>query len=172
MGFLSVGISGFGGTLPWARRMVVERRGWLSASEFTDLLSLCQFLPGPNVINLAVALGARFHGPIGSLVAFSGLMAAPITIILFLGAAYARFAGVPIVRHAFAGLAAAAAALVLATALKIAAPLRDKPWAMGVGAMTFAAITLLHASLPVVLLIAAPVSILLAWRDRARAQRA
>ena len=61
-GFFSIGICGFGGTLPWARRMVVEQRGWLAASEFTDLLALCQFLPGPNIVNFAVCLGARFRG--------------------------------------------------------------------------------------------------------------
>ena len=167
-GFLSVGVCGFGGTLPWARRMVVERRGWLSAGEFTDLLSLCQFLPGPNVINLSVALGARFHGALGSIAAFFGLMTAPMAIILALGAAYARLASFPVVQHAFAGLSAAAGALVLATALKIAAPLRCRPGAIGVGLLTFASITLLHASLPLVLLTVGPLSILLSWREHRR----
>jgi chromate transporter len=171
-GFLSIGICGFGGVLPWARRILVERRGWLTPAEFTDLLSLCQFLPGPNVINLSVALGARFHGPLGSLAAFSGLIAAPMAIVLGLAVAYARLGGLPVMQHAFAGLAAAASALVFATALKIAAPLRHKPWAVGVGLLTLAAITVLHASLPLVLLAAAPISILLAWRNRASVLRA
>ena len=60
-GFLGIGLTGFGGVLPWARRMVVDQRRWLSASEFLDLLALCQFLPGPNVVNLSVALGSRFR---------------------------------------------------------------------------------------------------------------
>jgi len=64
-GFFSIGICGFGGVLPWARRMIVEQRRWLTAAEFTDLLALCQFLPGPNIINLSVALGSRFRGPRG-----------------------------------------------------------------------------------------------------------
>jgi|GEM_PF-4986982 len=49
LGFLSVGICGFGGALRWARRMVAEQRRWLTSSEFTDLLGLCQFLPGPSL---------------------------------------------------------------------------------------------------------------------------
>jgi chromate transporter len=36
--------------------MVLERRRWLSGAEFTELLSLCQFLPGGNIINLSVAI--------------------------------------------------------------------------------------------------------------------
>ena len=42
--------------------MLVERRGWLTATEFADLLGLCQFLPGGNVVNLSVAVGMEFRG--------------------------------------------------------------------------------------------------------------
>ena len=58
-GFSRVGLSGFGGVLPWARRLLVETEAWLTAEEFNVLLGLCQFLPGPNVVNLAVAEGSR-----------------------------------------------------------------------------------------------------------------
>ena len=161
-GFFSVGITGFGGVLPWARRMVVEQRHWLEPAEFTDLLALCQFLPGPNVINLSVALGARFRGVPGALSAFAGLMAAPMTIIILLGLIYERYATVPMVRHMFAGLAAAASGLVLATALKIAAPLRHDLRAVAIAALTFAAVALLHAPLVPAMAVLAPASILLA----------
>ena len=60
--FFLVGILGFGGVLPLARRTIVERRRWLSPAEFTDLLSLCQFLPGANITNLSIALGGRGTG--------------------------------------------------------------------------------------------------------------
>ena len=161
-GFFSVGVTGFGGVLPWARRMVVEQRRWLEPAEFTDLLALCQFLPGPNVINLSVALGARFRGVPGAVAAFAGLMAAPMTIIILLGLIYERYAAVPMVRHSFAGLAAAASGLVLATALKIAAPLRHDLRAVGVAVLTFAAVALLHAPLVPAMAVLAPASILLA----------
>ena len=78
LGFLSVGMYGFGGVLPWARRMIVEQKRWLTAAEFTDMLGLCQFLPGGNIMNLTIALGARFHGAPGAVTAFAGLMAAPV----------------------------------------------------------------------------------------------
>src|SRR5574343_423853 len=57
LGFAAVGLSGFGGVLPFARRMLVEQRRWMTGEEFNAQLGLCQFLPGPNVINLAVAVG-------------------------------------------------------------------------------------------------------------------
>ena len=54
-----LGLTAFGGALPLARRMVVEKHRWLSGAEFTDLLGLCQLLPGGNIINLSVAPGVK-----------------------------------------------------------------------------------------------------------------
>jgi len=65
-GFFIVGVCGFGGVLPWARRLIVEQRRWLTAAEFTEMLGLCQFLPGGNIMNVTIALGARFRGVAGA----------------------------------------------------------------------------------------------------------
>jgi chromate transporter len=169
MGFFTVGVCGFGGVLPWARRMVVEQRRWLSAAEFTDMLALCQFLPGPNIINVSVAMGLRFRGLAGAAACFVGLMAAPMAIVILLGIFFAHYRDVPAVRHAFAGLAAAASALVLATALKIAAPLRHRIDGMVVAAVTLGAIAYLRIPMLPVLLVLAPVAILVAWYLQSRA---
>jgi chromate transporter len=163
-GFFAVGLCGFGGVLPWARRMVVEQRHWVSETEFTELLGLCQFLPGGNIINLSIAIGARFAGAPGSVAAFTGLMAAPMAVVIGLGFLYDRYSDLPMVAHGFAGLAAVAAALVLATALKIAAPLRGRPLGIVIAVITFAAIALLRWPLPPVLVVLAGASIVLAWR--------
>jgi chromate transporter len=161
LGFLKVGMFGFGGVLPWARRTAVEQRRWLTAGEFTDMLGLCQFLPGGNVMNVTIALGARFHGAVGALVAFVGLMAAPVACVLVLGVIYDQYAQHPVVRRAFAGLAAAASALVLANALKIAAPLRSQPIGIAVAAATFGSIAIMRWPMPPVLVVMAGVSTLL-----------
>jgi chromate transporter len=163
LGFLSVGLCGFGGVLPWARRMVVEQRHWLSAGEFTDLLALCQFLPGPNIVNVSVALGLRFRGLAGSVACFIGLMAAPMAIVITLGVFFAHYRDVPAVRHGFAGLAAGASALVLATALKIAAPLRQRVDGIVVAVVTLAAIAFVRLPMLPVLLVLAPLAVLIAW---------
>jgi chromate transporter len=167
LGFFSIGICGFGGVLPWTRRMVVEQRRWMSAGEFADLLGLCQFLPGGNVLNLSVAVGARFQGPAGAVAALTGLMAAPMAIVIGLGLLYDRFSGLPEVRHLFAGLAATAAGLVLATGVKIAAPLRERPLGILIAAGTLLAVAGLRWPLPPVLIGGVVLSLLLAWRFRA-----
>ena len=164
VGFMLIGMCGFGGVLPWARRMVVEQRRWMTPAEFTDLLGLCQFLPGGNIMNFSIGMGARFRGPVGAAAALTGLMSAPVAIVLVLGLVYDRYSGLPTVRHAFAGLAAAASALVLANALKIAAPLRTRPLGLAMAVLTFVVIAVLRLPLPPALPVLAAVSTLLLWR--------
>ena len=161
LGFLSIGIIGFGGVLPWARRMMVEQRGWLTPAEFTDLLGLCQFLPGPNIVNLAVALGSRFRGLPGAVAAVVGLISLPMVVVIALGAVYAAWRDHPVVARAATGLAAAASGLVVATALKIAAPLRGALMGIAIALVVIAAIAVLHLPLVPTMLVLAPISILL-----------
>ena len=164
LAFFTAGVVAFGGALPMVRRMIVERQRWLTAAEFTDLLALCQFLPGPNAVNLTVAVGARFRGAPGALAALAGLLAAPMAIAIGLGSAYARYGELPLVHRAFAGLAAAAAGLVLAMACKIAWPLRSRPVDMAVAAVAFTAIALVHLPLLPTMLALVPIGIALQHR--------
>src|SRR5947208_15707262 len=89
--FALVSLCGFGGVLAWSRRMLVEQRQWMTAKEFNASYALCQFLPGPNVVNLSVIFGGRIRGPLGSLVALVGLIGPPFVIVSVLAVAYARF---------------------------------------------------------------------------------
>jgi chromate transporter len=158
-GFLMLGLTGFGGVLPLARHMLVDERRWLSAAEFTELLGLCQFLPGGNIINLSVATGLRFRGIPGALASIVGLIAAPTAIVLVLGVIYARFRTEPHVVHMFAGLAAAAAGLLVSMAVKLATPLWRKPLGIAIAVIVFGAIAGFHLPLVPTMLIMAPVSI-------------
>ena len=160
-GFFVAGITGFGGVLPVARRLIVEDRRWLSGAEFTELLALCQFVPGANVCNMSVALGFRFHGLLGALAAVTGLLAAPVPIALGLGGLYAEYRHIPIVQRGFIGLAAAAAGLILGTAFKIAWPLRGKWRSVLVVGIVIVVIDGLRLPLLPAMLVLAPFSVLL-----------
>jgi chromate transporter len=164
--FFIVGVYGFGGVLPWARRMIVEQRKWLTPAEFTEMLGLCSFLPGGNIMNVTIALGARFRGIAGAAACFLGLMTAPVAIVIALGVAYDRYGNLPSVRQGFVTLSAAAAAYVLATAWKIAAPLRGKKLAIGLAACTFVAIAVLRLPLIAAMPVLTIGSSVLLWRFR------
>jgi chromate transporter len=166
LGFLKVGLSGFGGVMPFARRMIVEERRWLTEAEFLDVLSLSQFLPGPNIVNVSVIVGRRFGGVTGSLAATGGLMLMPLVIVLALATLYAQYAQLQALRHALDGMSASASGLIVATAIKLARPIRGSAWQIAVCAAVFAAIALARVPLLWVLLAACPLSFALAWRTR------
>ncbi len=166
-GFLTLGLIGFGGVLPMTRRMIVEERGWLTAPEFADLLGLCQFLPGGNVINLSVAVGLRFRGVPGAVASLVGLLLAPSVIVILLGIIYDRFAADPAVRHVFAGLAAAAAGLLVALSFKLLLPIWRRPVPLGLAVLCFLAIAVFRVPLLLTMVVLAPVSILVRHWTRA-----
>jgi chromate transporter len=164
-GFLWLGMIGFGGVLPLARRMLVENRRWLSPSEFTELLGLCQFLPGGNIINLSVAVGLQFRGVRGAFAALLGLIAMPTVVVVMLGMVYDRFQDDPHVRHMFAGLAAAAAGLLCSMAIKVAWPLRGNLVGIIIAALCIVAIAVLRLPLLPTMVVLAAISITAAWRQ-------
>jgi chromate transporter len=166
LGFLFVGLRGFGGVLPWARQMIIEERRWLTEEEFTELYSLCNLLPGPNIVNVSIALGARFEGPLGSIAAFSGLMSAPMAIVLALGALYQRYHALPELGPLLHNLSAAAAGMVLAAGFKMAKPQWKKPLSVAIALLAFIAVGLLHWPLGWVVLALVPTSLALHWRLR------
>ncbi len=161
--FLAMGLTSFGGVLPWARRMLVEERAWLTSEEFLDGLSLGQILPGPNVVNLSIMVGARFHGAAGAVLAFSGLMLAPLAIILLLAVLYAEYGHLSAVQRAFSGTAAATAGLIVAMGLNMLDK-QPKSWrSVGIAILAFIGAGALGLPLLTVLTVLAPISIILAW---------
>ena len=57
LSFLQIGMFSFGGgyaALPLIQEQVVTQHGWLSRSEFTDLITISQMTPGPIAVNFAV----------------------------------------------------------------------------------------------------------------------
>jgi chromate transporter len=166
--FLLVSLSGFGGALPWARRMIVERRRWMTTEEFNEAFALSQFLPGPNTVNFAVVFGARFGGAAGAVLAFIGLLGPPLVIVTVLAFLYERFGDIATLGHILAGVAAAAAGLLVAVVAKMAAPLFTKQWnsASLVAILAFTGVAIMHWPLPYVFLSLAPFSVALAWLRR------
>ena len=159
LGFQSIGARAFGGVLPWAHRVMVEERRWLAEEDFAEVLALCQFLPGPNVGNVSVVLGRRWFGPLGSAVAFAGLMALPLVWVFGLALLYADFSSYPGVKAVVTGVGIAGGGLFIGTALKLAKPLAQKPWGIALAASCFGVIAIGRVSLFAVL----PVAALVGW---------
>lgn len=164
LAFNRLAIRGFGGALPWAQRTLVEEERWLSNREFVEMLTLAQVLPGPNVCNLALMVGDRFHGLRGALAAIAGMFAAPMAIVLALAIFYSGFADQPQVAAALRGMGAVSAGLIAGIAVKaLQAQVPGRiGWVMVVA--SFAAVGVLRWPLPWVMAALGPLSVWLAWR--------
>jgi chromate transporter len=167
LGFLKIGLLGFGGIAPWARHVIVEERQWVTDKEFAAILGIGQILPGPNTMNAAVMLGDRFQGIPGVLLCLAGQMAMPLVIVTSLAAAYERFAAIPEVRAALIGAAAGAAGLVLGTALKMFQKIKPSPLALLIAVIPFLTVGVLGWPLVPVVCAVVPLSIAAAaWERR------
>src|SRR5712691_2431762 len=102
------GIGG-GGGLVWARRIAVEERRWISEHDFADIVSLCQFMPGPNIVGIAVCIGTKLRGWIGAIAAVGGFLLIPWVIGFAIGVWYLQNVHHPVLRNILGGVAATAA---------------------------------------------------------------
>lgn len=88
--FFKLGLTSFGGPiahLGYFRREFVERRRWLSESQYAQLLALCQFLPGPASSQMGFSLGLLRAGFAGAFAAFAAFTL-PSAILMFAFAAW------------------------------------------------------------------------------------
>jgi chromate transporter len=73
MTFLKLGFTSFGGPVAhigYFRKELLEKRGWVSESQFAQLLAICQFIPGPASSQMGFALGLLRSGWAGAFSAF------------------------------------------------------------------------------------------------------
>src|SRR5579872_1055810 len=163
--FALISLSGFGGVLYWSRRMMVDERKWMTAEEFNEAYALCNFLPGPNIVNFSVVFGRQVGGISGAVVALLGLLGPPFLLVMLFGVLYAAYGDIAALQRILAGVAAAAAGLTISTSLKMAGPLlRERPGlAQGLAVVAFVAVGLMRWPIYWVLGVLIPGGIALAW---------
>ncbi|WP_283148179.1 chromate transporter [Silvimonas soli] len=161
--FAAMGLQGFGGVMPWARRILVEQRGWVDNREFTELFSLSQILPGPNICNLASILGYRWCGLRGAAAALLGLLGPSALVVLAIGVFYEHVQAHPAVAGAVRGMSSVAVGLVIATGIKMAQT-QPRTWRVAaLGLASLVAVGLLHWPLLWVLSVLIPLALALEW---------
>src|SRR5262245_53045090 len=170
--FLKVSLFGVGGGggLVWARRIGVEQRRWINEQEVADIVSLCQFMPGPNIIGIAVCTGARLRGARGALAAIAGFLLTPWAIGFTLGVVLLQHAHLPLLRSILGGLSATAAGLLIATGIKMLMPHRGRAAALIFAGLAFGLMAVGKLPLLVVLFGLLPLSIGVAGLEHRRAR--
>lgn len=169
--FTWLALQGFGGVLAVVQRELVEKKRWMGREEFVEEWAVAQIMPGPNVVNLAMMVGARHFGLPGALAALAGMLSAPLVVVVLLALAYTHYADNPHMAGALRGMGAVAAGLIMATGVKLVPALRSNVLGRGLcavlGGLCFAGIALLRWPLAYVLFGLGAVGCALAWRRMA-----
>ncbi len=165
--FSGLAMQGFGGVLAITQRVLCEQRRWLTQTEFVEILSMGQILPGPNVCNLSLIIGDRFFGWRGAFAALAGMMFFPLVTVLIVAAVFGHISQFQAVAGALHGMGAVAAGLIGGTALKLAAQLKSSPMGLmacgALGIAVFALVVWAHVPLLPLLLTAGPLACAWAW---------
>ncbi len=133
-------LQGFGGVFPVAQRVLVEERKWFTPQVFLEEWAVAQVLPGPNIVNLSVMLGARCFGAMGAFMAVAGIFSMPALLLILIAIFFEQFREYPAIAGALHGMGAVSAGLIGGTSLKMAASLKTHPLTF-FGAITFTVIT-------------------------------
>jgi len=119
--YFKIGLFGFGGgyaMLSLIQDEVVNKHGWLSFQEFTDIVAISQVTPGPIGINSATYIGYTATGSVwGSIVATLAVCLPSFIIVLSIAHIYRKFRSNKYVDNAFKGLRPATVGLIAAAAL-------------------------------------------------------
>jgi len=113
--FLQVGLFSIGGglaALPLIQNQIVSVHGWLTLSEFVDIVSIAEMAPGPISINAATFVGIRVAGIPGAIVATAGSIFPSCVIVITLAYLYQRYKSLTIIQGILSGMRPAVVALI------------------------------------------------------------
>jgi chromate transporter len=147
--FLRLGFTSFGGPVAhigYFRREFVERARWLDDTAYGEIVALCSVLPGPTSSQVGIALGARRAGPLGGLLAWVAFSSPSALAMGALGCA-AHLTRID-ATGPLQGLAAVAAAVVLAAVIAMARSLLRAPYAYVAALLAFGATFVVDARAP------------------------
>lgn len=135
LSFLKIGLFGFGGGLAILSLIQheVERMGWLTQSEFVDIVAISQVTPGPIGINCATYVGYTATGNVlGSIVATSAIVLPSLVIMLAISKVYfvlnTRFQQSPYFQNTMHFLRLSVLGLIAAAALCLMTPTSFIDW--------------------------------------------
>lgn len=138
--FTLMALQGVGGVLVIVQHELVNRRKWLTQAQFVEEWSVAQVMPGPNVVNLCLMLGGKYFGLAGALAAVSGLIMAPMLLVLTLAILFGGVSDSAVAQGALKGMGAVSGGLIIATGLKLSKTMPQNPLGLWL-AITFAVIT-------------------------------
>lgn len=124
--FAQLGLASFGGSavsIALMQRAIVDRRKWLSQSEFLDFVAASHIIPGPIAVQLSLHLGYRRAGLLGAIIAVVGFVVPAATITWAIAVFYQRNQGLPELEATLKGIRPAVLAIIGVSLWQIATKL-------------------------------------------------
>ena len=105
--------------MPLIQSQVVTAHGWLSMSEFTDLITISQMTPGPIAINSATFVGIKIAGLPGALVATIGCILPSCILVTLIAGLYLKYQNVNALQSVLNSLRPAVVAMIASAGISI-----------------------------------------------------
>ena len=122
LNFLKIGAFAFGGAyaaIPLIEEQMVTNTGWMSFTEFSDLVAIDELTPGPIIINSSTFIGMKLAGIPGAIVATVGCIIPGAIIALTLIRLYSKYKEIPVISEAIKVLKCMSIALIFSVLLKM-----------------------------------------------------
>lgn len=122
LSFLQIGLFSFGGgyaAMPLIQGQVVTGHGWLTMSEFTDLITISQMTPGPIAVNSATFVGLKIAGVPGAVVATAGCILPSCIIVTILAKLYLKYRSMDLLQGVLKSLRPAVVAMIASAGILI-----------------------------------------------------
>lgn len=120
--FLQIGLFSFGGgyaAMPLIQGQVVTQHGWLSMTEFTDLVTISQMTPGPIAINSATFVGIKIAGIPGALAATLGCILPSCILVTLIAKLYLKYRNLTVMQGVLESLRPAVVAMIASAGISI-----------------------------------------------------
>ena len=160
--WLKLGFISFGGPASQISMMheeVVERKKWIDDKSFFHALNFTMLLPGPEAQQLATYLGWLMHGRIGGFTAGILFIIPSFFILIVLTYIYVNFSNSPWGEGILYGVKAGVIAIIFSATIKIARKVLNKYYYWLTAILAFAAINVLDANFPLIIISAAIVGL-------------
>jgi chromate transporter len=158
--FLIIGATSFGGVVPYLRGSLVTKRHWVDDKEFVEMLSISQSLPGLNATNMAVLVGEKLGGVMGSIAGIIGVCLPGGLLMFAVGIFYHHHGEHVWITAALKGVAAAAVGLILSTVVSLSKKSLSHNFDFVFIAATVIAVNRLHLGVPRTLVVVGILAIL------------
>jgi chromate transporter len=122
LAFFQIGLFSIGGgyaALPLIQAQAVQAHGWLTMSEFADIVTISQMTPGPIAINAATFVGTRVAGLAGAVVATLGCVFPSFVIVMIFAILYRKYHSMRLVQGVLRSLQPAVVGLIASAGVSI-----------------------------------------------------